>query len=222
MCPDPSGCDTETLVNRIAHALRNPVFAALLQAELAATRSPDPAIGKVMDHLTRLNELINEMLLFGRPAQIELRKVQPVRLLNEVAASVAAMGMGPDIRVNAGAGPMTAFWDPHAVTLILKPLLKNAVENSPPPHTIMIELTQSSDNAAEIAVIDHGTGINQEIRDHVFLPFFPPHQGKPGLGLSIALKFAQALGGTIDLESDPDGGTRATVRLPLRAEPVDS
>lgn len=221
MCPDPGGCDTETLVNRIAHALRNPVFAASLQAELAAARSPDPAIGKVMEHLTRLDELINEMLLFGRPAQIQLREVQPVALLNEVAALMAAdtEGTAPDIRVNGGVGPMTAFWDPHAVTLILKRLLKNAVENSPPPHTIMIDLTQSSDDGVEIAVIDHGSGINEELRDQIFLPFFPQHQGKAGLGLSVALKFAAALGGAIDLLPNPGGGTRAIVHLPLRAEP---
>ncbi len=221
MCPDPSTCDTETLVNRIAHALRNPIFAASLQAELAAGRSPDPAIGKLMQHLSRLNTLIDEMLLLGRPAHIELRDVEPVRLLAKIAESMtsdASTETGPVIHISAASGPGRARWDPSAVQHILTRLLKNAIENSPPPHTITIELTQPSEHQAAITVIDTGQGIADDLKAHIFEPFFPQHLGRPGLGLAIALKFAKALGGTIELVPNPGGGTRATLVLPLRAE----
>ncbi len=225
MCPNSGDCDTETLINRIAHALRNPIFAASLQAELAASRASDPAIGKIVKHLDRLEELVEEMLLLGRPAHIKPQDIHPVTLLAEAAASMAGGGTeeaGPDIRVSAGNGPVTAHWDPHAVKLILERLLKNAIENSPPEHPILIELGQPSADQVTMTVADHGKGIDEDLREQIFEPFFPQHQGKPGLGLAVARKFARALGGDIELEPNSGGGTRAIVRLPLRVDSSNS
>ena len=66
-------------------------------------------------------------------------------------------------------------------------------------------------------VIDAGTGIDPSIRDKIFEPFFttkPVGQGT-GLGLSIVYGIVQLHGGRVEFESEPERGTRFTVRLPL-------
>ena len=72
--------------------------------------------------------------------------------------------------------------------------------------------------AASIAVQDHGAGIPIADQQHVFEPFFTTGRSKggSGLGLSIVRTLVRdALGGTIELQSNPGAGTRFTVTLPL-------
>jgi len=68
-----------------------------------------------------------------------------------------------------------------------------------------------------VSVADTGTGIPAELRERVLDPFFttkPVGQGT-GLGLSITYSIVRKHGGTLALESGPEGGTVATLRFPL-------
>ena len=73
-----NAADTEWLVNQIAHALRNPVFAAMVQAEALSLRYRDiPEAAKatsiLRNQLKRLEESLDDMLLYGRPARCEIQ-----------------------------------------------------------------------------------------------------------------------------------------------------
>ena len=210
--------DTEWLVNQIAHALRNPVFAASLQAELLVTKCLDPAAEKVLVTLRRLDAIISEMLLFGRPADVKAQELDPAGLLQEVINAYRRSGdhEPAEIDLRLPDSQSRVAWDRHAVQLILERLLDNAVENSSPPHHIEVLLRRSSDSDIEIRVVDQGEGIPEEIRRGIFLPFFPQHEGRAGLGLAVCLKFARALGGDLELSSEVGRGTEACVRLPVK------
>ena len=79
--------------------------------------------------------------------------------------------------------------------------------------------TRDLGDAVEVRVRDNGTGIQPEIRDKLFQPFFttkPTGEGT-GLGLSISYDIVtQQHGGTITVESEPGSFTEFTVRLPRR------
>ncbi len=209
--------DAEWLVNRIAHALRNSVFAASLQAELAVAKSGDPAIGKVLTHLKKLEETIAEMLLFGRPAQVNPQDVDPGALLTNLVAGFVSSReeVRPEVSLEVTEPLPAARWDPAAVRIVLERLLKNAVEHTPPPHAVRVSLSRRSKGDAEITVADEGEGIPPDILDRVFLPFFPQTRGRAGLGLAIAGKFARAMGGELTVEPGPERGTVARLRLPV-------
>jgi signal transduction histidine kinase len=67
-----------------------------------------------------------------------------------------------------------------------------------------------------LSVIDNGTGITPEDRARIFTPFFTrkaPGKGM-GLGLTIVWRVAQALGGTVSVDSEPGRGATFTLRLP--------
>lgn len=98
------------------------------------------------------------------------------------------------------------------VQRVLEELIDNAVRWSPPEQPI--EVAASSDtNGVEIRVIDHGPGMVEEVRQRAFEPFFSGRSSS-GLGLTICRDIARRLGGSLQLESPPSGGTVALLRLP--------
>jgi signal transduction histidine kinase len=100
---------------------------------------------------------------------------------------------------------------------VLQNLLGNAIRHTPSQGSVRLEATRSSD-AIELAVQDTGEGIAPEDLRHIFEPFFradPARQGPgAGLGLAVAKRIVEALGGRIEAESEPARGSRFAVRVP--------
>lgn len=102
-------------------------------------------------------------------------------------------------------------------------LLDNAVKYGEPGGTIGVDLAVDGD-FLRFAVSNGGPGLTEEQRERIFAPFYQAapasrERGSAGLGLSICRKIAEEHGGNITAESEPDGLTVFTVRLPI-APPV--
>jgi signal transduction histidine kinase len=65
-----------------------------------------------------------------------------------------------------------------------------------------------------VAVGDSGPGVAPEERERIFRPFWSRDDSGTGLGLAIAHELAGALGGTIELDSEPGHGSRFQLVLP--------
>jgi len=98
------------------------------------------------------------------------------------------------------------------VQRVVEELIDNAVQWSPPSQPIELVATLGGD-VLEIRVIDHGQGMTDEMRQRAFEPFFSGRSSS-GLGLTICRDIARRLGGSLHLESSPNGGTVALLRLP--------
>ena len=100
---------------------------------------------------------------------------------------------------------------------VLQNLLVNAVRHTPTDGTIRIEAVRD-ERGLTVAVEDTGEGIAEADLPRVFEPFFradPARSGAgAGLGLALAERIVQAMGGSIALESRPAVGTRFAVELP--------
>jgi signal transduction histidine kinase len=100
---------------------------------------------------------------------------------------------------------------------VLQNLLVNAVRHTPADGTVRIEAHRSP-GELELSVTDTGEGIAPQDLERVFDPFFrgdPARRGSgAGLGLALAKRIVEALGGTIQAESEPDRGSRFAVTLP--------
>jgi signal transduction histidine kinase len=66
----------------------------------------------------------------------------------------------------------------------------------------------------EIAVQDQGPGIPQDVLKHLFVPFFTTKPRGTGLGLAISQRMVQAMGGQIEVTSQPGEGSTFTILLP--------
>jgi signal transduction histidine kinase len=82
---------------------------------------------------------------------------------------------------------------------------------------------ESGKDNVEILFSDNGVGMSMEVRRRAFDPFFTTRrdQGGTGLGLHIVYSIVTTrLGGRLDLDSEPGGGTRVQIILP-RVAPVE-
>jgi signal transduction histidine kinase len=100
---------------------------------------------------------------------------------------------------------------------VLQNLLVNAIRHTPPDGTVRVEAVQS-DAGLVVAVVDSGEGIAADDLPHVFEPFFRSDPartgGGSGLGLALAQRIVQTMGGSIAAESRPAVGSRFAVELP--------
>jgi len=105
---------------------------------------------------------------------------------------------------------------PHrALVQSLRSLLKNAIEASSPDQTVQIN-ARRAERGLRITVSDRGNGIPAESLPRVGEPFFttkPPGQGL-GLGLFLARRVVEQLGGQLLVEANSAHGTRAVIDLP--------
>jgi two-component system nitrogen regulation sensor histidine kinase NtrY len=88
-------------------------------------------------------------------------------------------------------------------------LIRNAIEAIKHVTDPLIELTAKYDtgNTALIRIRDNGPGINKEILDQIFIPFFSTKKNGSGIGLSLSRQIMKLHKGSIDVESEPGSGT---------------
>ncbi len=103
--------------------------------------------------------------------------------------------------------------DGDRVLQIISNLLTNAFRWTPDGGRVELALTAENGTVA-VSVGDSGPGIKPEERERIFRPFWSRDGGGTGLGLAIARELAHALGGRIELESEPGKGSRFELVLP--------
>ena len=109
---------------------------------------------------------------------------------------------------------------PNKLGQVMTNLLVNAMQALPDrarsENRIKVTLgPDSSEGWVRVVVSDNGEGIPESVRDRIFDPFFTTKtQGGTGLGLAISKRIVEELGGHIDVDSSPGGGTTFLVRLP--------
>jgi len=109
------------------------------------------------------------------------------------------------------------------LTRVLQNLLSNAVRHTPSDGSVRVTAARANGRLA-LAVEDTGEGIPAQDLPRVFEPFFradPARSGAgAGLGLALAKRIVDALGGEIRAESRPEAGSRFAVELPIPRVPV--
>jgi signal transduction histidine kinase len=100
---------------------------------------------------------------------------------------------------------------------VLQNLLQNAIRHTPVDGSVRME-AHRRDEWIELVVQDTGEGIDAEALEHVFEPFWRGDAARSGpgsgLGLALARRIVEALGGQIVVESAPARGARFAVLLP--------
>jgi signal transduction histidine kinase len=103
--------------------------------------------------------------------------------------------------------------DGDRVLQIITNLLSNAFRWTPEGGRVELELA-AENGAVSVAVADTGPGITPAEQDRIFRPFWSRDGGGTGLGLAIARELAVALGGRIDVDTEPGRGSRFELVLP--------
>jgi signal transduction histidine kinase len=171
----------------------------------------------------RLAQLVEDLLFMSRIEAGTIRlSMQPVTLGEFLREAVESLGPDGKARVEVRADPEDAsvVLDPQRVEQIVRNLLDNAVKFSPPEAPVLLE-GRAGDDGVVLTVSDRGEGIRPEDLPLIFDRF---HQAGEvmsrqregaGLGLYITKRLVEAMGGSIEVTSEPDRGSTFTVRIPI-------
>lgn len=223
--------ELDAFTRRVAHDLMGPLsplkgYLTLLRRS-GAVKDPQALelVSLSESSATRMGELIEALLRFcragtrGEPAVGELDTAVTTLLL-EVSQTAAAQGVALERTLESG---VKVSCPSQLLQLIAQNLLSNAVKYTAgrPEARVRVKVAREGGEAV-LEVEDNGLGMSPETLAKLFQPFFraPETRGIPGHGLGLATtkRLVDAHGGTLQVRSEPNVGTRVMVRFPLAAE----
>ncbi len=207
------------LAGGIAHDFNNIMTVIHGGAELLGTPDHDwdtvdlEIIAQIKTAVASARDLTSRLLAFGRQSTVRLKRVDPNQIVRDTVRLVTRiLGEHITVETQLADNAPSAMLDVHLTSQALINLFINARDAMPRGGRIYAT-TRRVDGPAgpllEIGVRDTGPGIAANLREKVFEPFFTTkHEGQgTGLGLAMVQGAVEQLGGSITLESGPDGTT---------------
>ncbi|MGE0472773.1 MAG: ATP-binding protein [Nitrospirales bacterium] len=207
----------------LATEIREPIGFVRAQLEEITTDAhldfdSQTRIENAMRDMIRLETVLNEILDFAKPVELD-RRMCRVQDLIEVALSLVST----DLRVNrievmkkVPSRMAQVRWDEAKMQHVFLCIFKNAIEAMSPGGHLKIEvmLTRARKQDLQITIANDGVPIPPELVDKVFEPYFTTKRSGTGLGLATVKKVVEEHGGQITIESAQDQGTTVTIRMP--------
>jgi two-component system sensor histidine kinase BaeS len=214
----------------VSHELRTPLtairghVAALREGVLDDESSRRRSLEVISEEALRLERLVGDVLdlakLDARRFALLREEVDMRALCERAYATFAeeARARGIDYELALGEGAVLVT-DGDRVLQIVTNLLANALHWTPEGGRVDLGLG-TEDGEVRVAVADTGPGIAPQQVERIFRPFWSGDGGGTGLGLAIARELALALGGRLELQSEPEHGSRFVLVLPVQAQPA--
>ncbi|HXG51274.1 MAG TPA: GAF domain-containing sensor histidine kinase [candidate division Zixibacteria bacterium] len=226
---------SEFLAN-MSHELRTPLNAIIGFSELMRDGKLGPIaephkeyLDDILSSARHLLHLIEDVLELAKieagKAAFQPRAVALEPLALEVReAALALAGQKPvSIEVEVDPAAATAVVDPRSFKQVLYNFVSNAVKFTAKSGRVFIRIAAEEPDRLRIEVRDTGIGIRSEDLPRLFVPFeqldagTAKQYGGAGLGLALAKRIVEALGGRVGLESVPGQGSTFYAVLPQRS-----
>ena len=217
----------QEVARRLAHEIKNPltpIQLAFQQLEARWKAAPgDPRFGQLVDdagqivreEIATLQRLVEEFSGFAKLPEVKPEAADLGEFLEEFLKTSPQLAEGAELEVVRAAGPCPVALDRTLFRRVLANLCLNAIEAVKPQRArIRIGVARTRDRAVLI-VADEGPGIERELRERIFDPYFTTKGTGTGLGLAIVKKIVLQHGGEIQAGERPGGGASFTVALPL-------
>ncbi|QDQ42366.1 sensor histidine kinase [Methylacidiphilum kamchatkense] len=199
----------------LAHELRNPLATIQLEAEnaLETDTMNKEGLNRILDQVARMGKLLESIVLLSHAGEI---LPQLIDLSVWIQSQIQKYGLlankcGVELRVF----PCEGNWvfDPKSMARAFENLLQNSLEHTPKGGWIEVTL-EKKDNSLCLSVEDSGKGIEEDLRESIFEPFFTKKSSGFGLGLSIVKEIVEAHNGRIEYKKGREGGARFEIYLP--------
>jgi signal transduction histidine kinase len=212
----------------VAHEIKNPLAGISGAIEvLAGDMEPaDPnreILGEVLVQIRRVDKTIRDLLNFARPTEPHMVE----RDLNQVVVSNLGMTTRTPEQKNVNLNTHLATdlppvkIDADQIGQLVLNLVLNSLQAASPEGEIDIRTSLGpAGNEVSLVIEDSGPGVDPDVADDIFRPFFTTKAKGTGLGLAICRRIARTHGGDLTLESATTlGGARFVLHFPLSDSP---
>jgi PAS domain S-box-containing protein len=205
----------------VSHEIGNPLasISSLVQELLTEDMSPfvKGSLSTINEHVHRIARIVRNL---GDFARLYPRQKMPTNLRDILESTLNLVRYDKNFKkievyTDVHDTPRLKI-DPDQIQQVFLNLILNARDAMPEGGELEISVKQANGHV-EMIFADTGQGIGAEIKDKVFDPFFStkgPTKGT-GLGLSICYSIIKDHGGTIEIESEKEKGTRFIIKIPV-------
>jgi signal transduction histidine kinase len=219
------------IISIVGHDLRSPLTVVIGYLDLLTRPMTEEQRLKAIDtarrNAGRMADLLEDLLTATKAEELlapsELVPTGLVALAEEVVGSMAPTHAERHLLIEATCDPVV-LGEEKRLRQVLVNLVTNAYKYSPDTDPVLVRV-RCDETHAFLEVVDHGPGIPDEDRAHVFERFarLANTAGRPGLGLGLYIVsiIAHNHGGDALVEQTPGGGATFVVKLPLAGHVVD-
>jgi len=210
------------VAQRIAHEIRNPLTPIRLAAERIQRRADglDSDLREIVTsgceaivaQVAGLKELVDAFQEYARMPTINPQPTKIGRILRELCSLYEGVREGLEVWVDLPEEEILAIADPIQLRQALVNLLDNAVWAVSGGGSIAIAARVRNEDVV-IEVEDTGIGLPTEDTETLFEPFFSTKGRGSGMGLALVHRIVSDHGGSLDLQTLDEGGTRVRIVL---------
>jgi nitrogen fixation/metabolism regulation signal transduction histidine kinase len=217
------------MARQVAHEVKNPLTPIQLSAEhlrrvwrdrrIDFEATLEACTATILKQVRILRGIVTEFSAFARPPAAVLEPQDPSRLVADVLEPYrTALPPGVTLSLEGERPVPPVMGDRRLLERAVVNLLENALQAVGEHGHIRVGLRPADDGGrVEVWVQDSGPGIDPDLAERIFEPFFSTKTGGSGLGLPLVRKIAEDHGGGVALSHPAEGGTRATLWLPARS-----
>ncbi|HPP05967.1 MAG TPA: PAS domain S-box protein [Syntrophorhabdaceae bacterium] len=212
------------LTTSLAHEIRNPLSSVKMNIQIISKKTDFNGYDKrrieiIVQELSRLERILDEMLDFAKPIKLNLKPVQINAVIDssldvlEVKVKEKALKVK---KMYSKSMPETLV-DFEKIEQALINIFLNSIEVLPKRGTI--EIKTRFNNNIQIFISDNGPGVLSEYLPYIFDPFFSIKKKGTGLGLTNVKRIVEAHNGSITASLRQPKGLCFNINLPLREKP---
>lgn len=169
-----------------------------------------------LEGLERVRKIVLDLRTFSRLDEAEVKLCDLAESIASTILFLTPLAQQHEVTIKTAFAKMDPLQcSPSTLNQAVSNILSNAIQASRPGQSVLLS-TMEKDDQVIICVEDHGSGISPENLSKIFDPFFTtkPVGSGTGLGLSITHQVISAQGGTLQVDSAPNQGTRMRIVLP--------
>ena len=208
----------EHLAGSVVHAVNNPLTALIGRAQMALDDPTTDEMRTILRLGRRIEGVVSRTLALYRQGDTSRKPERVEWLIEELIDQVRerALKQSVSIAVDIQASIPMVEVDRSLFMSALSALAENAFDAMPSGGALEIDVEQLLGlNIVRFEICDSGAGVGVDDFGKIFDPFYTTRGGGTGLGLAIARGAVQGHDGRIFLEPGANGGTRATIEIPI-------